>query len=410
MRFAWLLCCAVGITPSAAADPLTFAQAIARAGADGPNLTAKQAAVDAARLSVRPAGQLPDPDLAVSIDNVPVSGANRLRLNRDEMTMLNVGVMQDVPSGALRRARTGVAVADAKAAEAALEVSRLEARLAVAAAWIEAYYAAQREAVLQQLAGDVAALSEASTAGLASGSAQADAALTARMDAARIADRLTEAKYSAAAARAELERWIGPLGPDLPGPAAPVFDVDPAMLREHLEHHVELAGSAAAVERAEAERNVARAGKQSDWSWSLMYGRRDPAFGDMVSLGLKFRLPLFQADRQSPAIDAKAAEVRKAGAEREAMLREHRAVLEARLDEHASLSERLARARDVVLPLSNQREAVAEAAHKAGALPLFDLIAIRRETREAELERLDLEQRLATVDAVLSLEYGGATS
>src|SRR5690242_14921761 len=166
MRFAWLLCCAVALTPTAAADPLSFAEAIARASATGPSLTAKKAAADAARLSIRPAGELPDPELALSLDNVPVSGADRFRLNRDEMTMLSAGVMQDVPSGALRRARTGVAVADAKAAEAALEISRLEARLAVATAWIEAFYAGQREGVLLQLANDVAALNEASTAAL----------------------------------------------------------------------------------------------------------------------------------------------------------------------------------------------------------------------------------------------------
>jgi cobalt-zinc-cadmium efflux system outer membrane protein len=139
-----------------------------------------------------------------------------------------------------------------------------------------------------------------------------------------------------------------------------------------------------------------------------MYGRRDPDFGDMVSFGLKFSLPLFQSTRQSPTIDARAADVRKADAEREATLREHRAMLEMRLAEHASLTERLARARDVVLPLAKQREAVAAAAHEAGTLPLASLIAARVEAKEAELESLDLEQKLITVDAILDLEYGEA--
>jgi hypothetical protein len=88
------------------------------------------------------------------------------------------------------------------------------------------------------------------------------------------------------------------------------------------------------------------------------------------------------------------------------MLREHRAMLEARLAEHASLTERLIRARDVVLPLAKQREAVASAAHEAGKLSLADLVAARVATAEAELDRLDLEQRLSLVDAFLSLEYG----
>ncbi|MDP3736324.1 MAG: TolC family protein [Hyphomonadaceae bacterium] len=406
MRYAWLLCCAVGLAPSAAADPLTFAEAIARASADGPSIAARKAAVETARLSIRPAGELPDPQLALGLDNFPVTGADRFRLNRDEMTMLSVGVMQDVPSDALRRARSGLATADAGLAGAALEVSRLEARLAVATAWIDAYFASARERVLRQLAEDVATLSEASTASLSSGAAPADAALKTRMDLAQIADRLAEVKFMTASARAELERWVGPIGDDLPGPAAPVFAIDPEHLRGHLENHVQLAGSSAEIQRARSEYEIARAGKQPDWSWSLMYGRRDPDFGDMVSFGLKFSLPLFQSTRQSPTIDARRADIRRADAEREAMVREHRAMLEARLAEHASLGERLMRARDVVLPLARQREAVAAAAHEAGTLPLADLIAIRREAREAELERIDLEHRLNRLDAVLSLEYG----
>jgi outer membrane protein, heavy metal efflux system len=315
-------------------------------------------------------------------------------------------VMQDVPSRALRRARTGLATAEAAVADATLEVSRLEARLAAATAWIDAYFATAKQAVLQQLAQDVGALSDASTAGLASGSASLDRALVARMDAARIADRLAEAQYEAASSRAELERWIGPMGSDQPGPTPPAFAIDPEHLRTHLENHVVLAESAAATGRARAEYDVARAGRRSDWSWSLMYGRRDPDFGDMVSLGFKFSLPLFQSTRQSPTIDARQADIRRADAERQAMLREHRAVLEARLAEHASLSERLARARDVVLPLAKQREAVAAAAHEAGTLPLADLIMVRREIREAELGWLDLEQRLSMAGAFLTLEYG----
>jgi outer membrane protein TolC len=408
MRYAWLLCCAIGIAPTAAADPLTFAQALVRAGADGPSIAARKAAAEAAHLSIRPAGELPDPQLALGLDNFPVSGADRFRLNRDEMTMLSVGVMQDVPSDALRRARSGLATAEADVADATLEVSRLEARLAVATAWIDAFFASARQDILRELTEDVAALNEASTASLSSGTGAADASLKARLDAARVADQLAEARLASTQARAELARWIGPIGNDPLGPVAPVFDIDPVQLREHLEHHVVLTGSAAAVERARADYEIARAGKQPDWSWSLMYGRRDPDFGDMVSFGLKFSLPLFQSTRQSPTVDAKRADVRKADAEREATLREHRAMLETRLAEHASLTERLTRARDVILPLAKQREVIAAAAHEAGTLPLADLIAVRIEAREAELGRLDLEQRLTAVDAILGLEYGEA--
>ena len=410
MRTAWFLCCAVGIAPAALADPTTFSDALAKAGREAPTVAAGQAAAESARLMVKPAGQLPDPQLTLDLEDVPISGANRFALNRDEMTMLNVGIMQDVPSDASRRARQQLAEADVRVAGAALDISRLEARVAAATAWLEAFYAEQRMDVLLTLARDAATLEQTTTASLGAGGGKTETALSARLQAARLEDRIADARFQAAAERAELERWIGPVGPDRLGPAPPVFLIDPAALRDHVEHHVELAGSSAALSKAEAEIERARAGRESDWSWSLAYGRRDPAFGDMVSFGLKFSLPLFQSDRQTPTIDAKRADLRRVGSERDALLREHRAMLEARLAEHAQLVARLARASDVVLPLSKEQEVVASAAHAAGTMNLTELFAMRLEAKEAELDRLDLERRLALVDAWLTLEYSEALS
>ena len=110
MRKAWLLCCALGLAPSAYAQDLSFNDAIERAAGDGPTIEAHTAALDAARHAVRPAGALPDPQLVVALDNVPVTGVDRYRLNRDEMTMQRVGVMQEMPTGL--HARRAVAQAE----------------------------------------------------------------------------------------------------------------------------------------------------------------------------------------------------------------------------------------------------------------------------------------------------------
>lgn len=68
------------------------------------------------------------------------------------------------------------------------------------------------------------------------------------------------------------------------------------------------------------------------------------------------------------------------------------------------------RSREVVLPLAKERESVASAAHASGTLDLVELFAMRLEVKEVELERLDLERRLALVDVYLALEYGEAQS
>src|SRR5262245_27304331 len=98
MRKAWLMCVAVGMAPAAYADPLPFADAVSRAATDGPVITARTAALEAAEREVGPAGALPDPQLVLGLDNVPATGPDQFRLDRDEMTMQRVGVMQAMPS------------------------------------------------------------------------------------------------------------------------------------------------------------------------------------------------------------------------------------------------------------------------------------------------------------------------
>lgn len=406
MRRAWLLSCAVGIAPVAWADPVTYAQALERAAGASPTVEAQKAALDSARQSVRPAGQLPDPQLALGIENVPVSGADRFRLNRDEMTMASIGIMQDVPSDATRRAREGVAQAQVRASEASIGIARLEAQLAAANAWIDLYFAQAKLAALTALEGDATTLDRALVAAVGAGGSSSDQALAAKLAIARLQDRIASAQAEAGMARAELERWIGPVGADGVGSSAPLFDVDPAALRAHVEHHVELAGSEAEVGRAKAALEMARAARDPDWSWSLTYSRRDSDFGDMVSFGLKFSLPLFQSDRQAPMIDARQADVRQAGFARDAVLREHLAMLESKLAEYASLQQRLTRLRDVVAPLAAKREEIALAGQAAGTGSLETVFAMRLEAREVDIDRLELERQLLRAGAYLTLEYG----
>lgn len=126
----------------------------------------------------------------------------------------------------------------------------------------------------------------------------------------------------------------------------------------------------------------------------------------MVSFGLKFSLPLFQSDRQAPLIDARQADFRQAGFVRDATLREHLAMLESKLAEHASLQQRLTRLRDVVAPLAAKREEIALAGQAAGTGSLETVFAMQLEAREVDLDRLELERQLLRAGAYLTLEYG----
>ncbi len=410
MRKAWALIGAVALAPAAHAEPLSFTEAVARAAAESPLTEARAHAVRAAERSVGPAGQLPDPQLVLGVENVPVEGPDAYRLDRDFMTMRSIGIMQEVPSGAERRARRAMARADLARAESGLELGRLEARLGAARAWINRYYAERRLEVLQGIAGEARVGADAARARLAGGAGGVDAAIEAEVEAARIEDQLADARAQAAAARAELRRWIGEAAEEALDPAPPEFAIHAAALRARLAAHPALAAYAAETAAADADLRMARAERMPDWSWSLMYQNRDDAFGDMASLELRIGLPLFQPWRQGPLIEARRSDRERVAAERRASEREYAAALDAALAEHAAADANLERARETRLPLARQRAEAAAGAFAAGAMSAPELIAARRAALEAEMNVLDLEERRALIGASLTLQFAETDS
>lgn len=119
---------------AARAEPLTFEAAMARAASDAPDLRASALGVDAARAAVVAAGRLPDPSLKFGLDGFPVTGPMAGRFGEDDFTALRVGVEQELPSRARRRAERGLAEAAIGVAVAdnatALRAVRIAAGLA----------------------------------------------------------------------------------------------------------------------------------------------------------------------------------------------------------------------------------------------------------------------------------------
>ena len=83
---------------------------------------------------------------------------------------------------------------------------------------------------------------------------------------------------------------------------------------------------------AEADVRLARADKRSDWKVGVTYGRRDPMYGDMASVGVSIDLPMFAGKRQNPRIAASESLVQGGRFDREAIRRELVAQLDADLD------------------------------------------------------------------------------
>ena len=168
MRLLFLLA-GLGLASAAHAAPLTYAQALDAAAAKAPALRAAALQVDAARASAKAAGALPDPKLALGLDNFPVSGPPAGRFGADEMTMGRIGFSQDMPSAAKRQARIGKAEADIVAATADGVLEARQVRIATALAWIDLYYAQRKLDAVDAVIAQLSPLWSASPAGVTSG-------------------------------------------------------------------------------------------------------------------------------------------------------------------------------------------------------------------------------------------------
>jgi len=409
MRFAWLISASALAAGVAHADPLTLAAALAQARTSSPNVTAQALQIDAARSAVIPSGALPDPKASVGITDFPISGPLAGRPDRDTFSMLSLGVSQDVPSGAKRHARVEEAQANVGVATSGLSVEQRKAEVGAGEAWVRLYYAERKLDALDKLQHELSEERAMAPARLASGAARPALAITPDQLLASLADRRDLLRAQMLEARADLGRWIDGAAAAEPGGPPPSLDADAVSLRAHLDELPAMQVAQAKIEQAQAtakEAKEAKAEKQSDWGYRVEYDHRDPHFGDYISGGVTFTLPVFAKTRQDPEISARLAQVNSAILEREATRRELEADLESALAKHVAHHALLARARETLLPLAQQRAALEAASYRGGTASLSDVLAARRDEVEAELTVLDREAETAEHIVDLTLTYG----
>jgi outer membrane protein TolC len=253
----------------------------------------------------------------------------------------------------------------------------------------------------------------AARAALASNRGSSVDALAAQSAISELDDRIFEAESEAAAARAELARWIGD---DAQRELAdmPAFDelpADPERLHALLHRHASLLTIDAQLALARSEIDLARAAKRPDWSAELAYADRGNAFSDMVSLEFRIELPLFGRYRQDPAIRAKRAELARMQAQRQAELRMHSAEVSRTLALWDALRKRIDLYEHQRLPLARQRSRAALSGFQSGILALDDVLASHVAEIELQQEYAELTSELGQAWTFLRyLEAGKESS
>jgi cobalt-zinc-cadmium efflux system outer membrane protein len=408
MRSAWLITVSAMLAGAAHATPLTYDAALRLADQSAPSLQAKATDVEAARSSAIAAGRLPDPKLRLGLDNFPVSGPPAWRFGPESMTMATIGLMQEVPNGAKRRAARERAAADIGAADAGRDVEARTVHLSTALAWIDLYYAERRLAALDQIDRALAPLRETAPSQLASGSVRPAQTVDADQLTAALDDRRADLVAAVGRARAELVRWTGDPQADVSGdPPAPV--VDPVALRAGLDRVPVLTAYDAMGRQADADLAAAKAEKRPDWSWDVAYEHRDPMWGDMVSVGATVSLPIFGSTRQDPVIAARAQNASRVRIEQEAARRGLAAQLDADLADHVMHHDRLMRARTTLIPLAQRKADLETASYAAGTANLADVLGAFLGLAEARIDALEREAMVARDAVRIVNTYGNDT-
>src|SRR5262245_14885533 len=104
-----LLCAALAAlaSMSAWAQEMSLEDALRTGEAQSPRLAAQRYAVSAAGEQVGRSSELPDPKLRFGIENLPATGPDQFRTDKDFMTSRVIGLAQDFPNQDKRAARGG---------------------------------------------------------------------------------------------------------------------------------------------------------------------------------------------------------------------------------------------------------------------------------------------------------------
>jgi cobalt-zinc-cadmium efflux system outer membrane protein len=398
----------IAIAAPALAAPLTFQQALARAQSNAPSLEGKRLGRQASQAARTAAGALPDPKLSLGIDSFPISGPLAFKPSKDNFTWVKVGLSQDFPNPAKRRAQRSRADADITAAEADVALDARNVEVETAVAWIKLAFAEQRLVVVDKLQAGLDRLVRTTPNAVTAGTARPAQTLAGRQALAELDDRREDLIAELGRARAELTRWTGEVDPGIVG-EMPSFSVDKPSLRASIDQNPLLAPVEARIGQASADVRLAEAERKSDFGVDAAYQHRDPRFGDYVSAGVTISLPFFTRNRQNAAIAARQALVGQAAAEREAAQRAIAANLDAGLADHAMHHEQWLRSRLTLEPLARERVELETASYGAGRASLVEVVDAHIALVNAALTTLDREALVEIDGARLTLTYRSAT-
>ena len=388
------------------AAPLSLEEALNLAVQRSETSRSASAAIQSVTQMARAASQLPDPTLRVGVDNLPVTGPDRLHAARDSMTMKRIGISQEWLSPGKRATRQAAADAAVGRETVLLQTAVADTRLQTALVYLDAFFAGEASKLTTLMEHHAHEEWEASRARLSSSTGNSQDVLALAAARGEAADETAEAQQQQSAALLVLQRWVGVLANEL----APMRALNLPTEATFIAAHPAVEALRLDVEVAKQTAAVVATNRQPNWTWEVAYGQRT-GYADMVSVGVSIPLQLAPAQRQDRETSSKLALVDKAEADLAEATRAASAEYRAGVSDVRGLQERIARYRNGVLAPTAQRTAAATAAYRSNQASLVTLFEARHAEVQAQRKLLALQRDLTKAQAQLAykpLDQGAA--
>jgi cobalt-zinc-cadmium efflux system outer membrane protein len=371
--------------PTNQLENLTLEQAIELAERQHPQLAEAHALVAAAAGRAQQAGALPNPELIVGAQQLPLDN------NASNQREYVAGIAQPIPlGGRLGKAREAELL-EREVRVRGLDVTRRNLRKRVHSAFATALYQEQALEIQNQSAQSVAKVSAITKARVNAGDAAPEELARSEMELARAQLEVQRAQslrdqalLGLAAAMGETRLQVK----SLTGKLEAVFEV-PTLeaLASNIAAQPELALADANRRASNARIDLARAERIPDIKVEALYHRLEGTKENTFDIGLSMPLPLF--DRNKGKLREARAEA--AAAEARSRLTENELILRLR-ESHAQLTAALATSRAFqteIMPRAEIMLKATEARYAAGDTSLADVLRIRRDWAAMQLAQLE---------------------
>ena len=371
-----------------AEEPLTLAETIQLATQSQPLLQSLDDAAASLRQAAIAEGQLPDPKLKFGVINLPVTTKDALRYNRDDQTMVSVGISQDVIPLKKRALASNRMLAEADEFQTEQMATARTIERDVALAWLDVYEAQRKTELYQRMIDDMVAERQLLVAGISSGLAKSSDVLRMDTDISMTNEKRIFAQRDERKARATLARWIGKSASRSISSELPVMTNSLSVEAKSLalEQHPLLRNAYQTEKVAQYDVDTAQANLQRNWGWEVGYGKRFNDRSDMLSFQVSIDLQLDRANRQDRRTAEKMVLVEKA----RKLTEDRRRALSSELDSAIADAE-AAEAREnehmtKLIPNAQAKLSIAQAGYASGKQSIGDVWQARRDVIEIELD------------------------